>query len=51
MSEKLCCLHCAKTIEIGELYFDIDGEPWCNQCVQQSKIIHGKEDENGMDRQ
>lgn len=31
------CIHCDGEIYRGETYYDIDGEPWCEDCVKSAR--------------
>lgn len=31
------CIKCGDEIYVGDDYFDIDGEPWCEDCISNSK--------------
>ena len=48
MDNELHCIHCGKLIYEGDRYYDLDGEPWCAECVCNARVVR-KEDENGMD--
>ena len=30
------CIHCGVKIREGDYYYDIDGEPWCENCIKCS---------------
>ena len=29
------CIHCGKAIREGDDFYDVDGEPWCEDCMRQ----------------
>jgi hypothetical protein len=29
------CIHCNAPIVEGEDYYDVDGEPWCEDCMKK----------------
>lgn len=29
------CMHCDEDIVEGEGYYDVDGEPWCEHCMNK----------------
>lgn len=31
------CSNCHRNIREGDEYFDIDGEPWCETCIEDSR--------------
>lgn len=31
------CIHCGAEIREGESYYDIDGEPWCEDCIKEAR--------------
>lgn len=31
------CIHCRCEICDGETYYDIDGEPWCEECIEDAR--------------
>lgn len=33
------CLKCNKDIYEGDDYHDIDGEPWCEDCVRNTRKV------------
>ena len=39
------CSHCDEDIYVGNTYYDIDGEPWCEDCISGAYSI--ATDENG----
>lgn len=46
-NDDLYCIHCGRDITKGDLYFDVDGEPWCEQCITDAQKVRGEND--GMD--
>ena len=30
------CIHCDAEIYEGDSYYDIDGEPWCENCIKDA---------------
>lgn len=38
------CISCGADIEEGEDYYDLDGEPWCESCVNGSRKVAEKEE-------
>ena len=30
------CIHCDTEIREGDAYYNIDGEPWCEDCIRSS---------------
>lgn len=30
------CIHCGVKIREGDCYYDIDGEPWCEDCIREA---------------
>ena len=33
------CIHCNKPILINEKFYNLDGEPWCERCVDDSLSV------------
>ncbi len=33
------CLHCGEDISVGDVYYDIDGEPWCEECIRFARTV------------
>lgn len=38
------CIHCGIKISEGDTYYDIDGEPWCEDCVRGSRTCAKRSD-------
>ncbi len=38
------CIHCGTEIHVGEDYYDIDGEPWCYECIESART-NGEQEE------
>lgn len=38
------CIHCHVDICHGETYYDIDGEPWCEECINDAKKTADEDD-------
>ena len=42
--ETLCiCEHCGAAIYVGDTYYDILGDPWCESCVQDAMRLAEEE--------
>ncbi len=33
------CIHCGEHIHEGEDYYNIDGEPWCENCIDDCRTV------------
>ncbi len=31
------CIHCGVKIREGDTYYNVDGEPWCEECIDNSR--------------
>ena len=38
------CSNCRGDICHGETYFDIDGEPWCEECINDARKTADEDD-------
>lgn len=37
------CSRCGGDILLGDTYYDIDGEPWCEECIRDCRKEAGDE--------
>ena len=37
------CSHCNGKIRAGDTYYDIDGEPWCEDCISSQSCTAEEE--------
>lgn len=33
------CIHCGKPIREGDDFYDVDGEPWCEDCMRDCHTV------------
>jgi hypothetical protein len=38
------CIHCGADIYEGNDYFNIDGEPWCEECITKARTQAEREE-------
>ncbi len=38
------CIHCKAAIREGDEYYNIDGEPWCEDCISNAHTYAERSD-------